>query len=154
MAEARRALRKRFTGYTILERVSTFSYTGRQVTSIDDDWPALYPNLKKTRENWGQLLRVLIHEGANRRISGKFYKAVVQSVLICHSETWVVIPSMLHWLDRFHRRIARRLKGGAPIYLQDEGHWVYPPMGNAMQEAACVKKCTFLIRSNELHLGR
>jgi hypothetical protein len=42
---------------------------------------------------------------------------------------------MIHRLDSFHRRIARILTGRAPFYLQDEGHWVYPPMGNAMQEA-------------------
>jgi hypothetical protein len=48
--EARRALRKRFTvGDTILESVSTFPYIGRQLTLIDDDWPVLYRNLKKTR---------------------------------------------------------------------------------------------------------
>jgi hypothetical protein len=45
----------------------------------------------KARGRWMDISRVLIHEGAVKRVSGMFYKVVVQSVLLCASETWVVV---------------------------------------------------------------
>ena len=36
----------------------------------------------------------LIREGATPRISGNFFKAVVQQVLLFGAETWVVTPKM------------------------------------------------------------
>jgi hypothetical protein len=50
-ADSKRALKITFTVNGIpLERVNTFKYLGRQVRSIDEDWPDLYKNLNKT---WG-----------------------------------------------------------------------------------------------------
>jgi hypothetical protein len=79
--------------------------------------------------------RVLVHEGADKRISGMLYKAVAQSVLLYLSETWVITPIMLRRLDGFHKRIARWRTGRAPVHLLDEGHWECPPFGDALEEA-------------------
>ena len=39
-----------------------------------------------------EMSRILIREGARPRVSGFFFKAAVQSVLLFGAETWVVIP--------------------------------------------------------------
>jgi hypothetical protein len=54
------------------------------------------------------------------------YKAVVRSILLFGSETWVMTNSMLKALESFHRRVARRIAGKQP-YLR-AGEWIYPPI--------------------------
>ena len=55
----------------------------------DDDWPAVAGNLAKARKSWGRLQGILSREGATKRVSGKFFKAIVQQVLLFGAETWV-----------------------------------------------------------------
>ena len=75
-----------------LERVSTFKYLGRAMTAGDDNCPAVVGNLVKARKSWGRLARILTREGADKRVSGNFFKAVVQSVLLFGAETWLLTP--------------------------------------------------------------
>jgi hypothetical protein len=79
-----------------LERVNTFKYLGRQVGSIDEDWPALYKNLNNTRGQWGSVSQVLLHEGHKKLTSGMFYKAVVQSLFLYDCEFWVITPRVCY----------------------------------------------------------
>jgi hypothetical protein len=88
---------------------------------------------------------MLSQDGASKRISGMFYKAISHSVLLCDCEMWVVTPSMLRRLDTFHKRIMRRLTGRAPIH-QADGHWYYPPLGNAMEEAGFYEISEYISR--------
>jgi len=94
-----------------LKLVSVFRYLGQQLPSTDEDWPAIYWNLSKARKHWAMVSRVLACKGADARISAMFYKAVVQSVLLYSSETWVVTPAVLKVLEGFHHRVARQLLG-------------------------------------------
>jgi len=118
-----------------LKSVSVFRYLGRPLSSVDEDWPAIYWNLSKARKRWAMVSRVLAREGADARISAMFYKAVVQSVLLYGSETWVVTPAVLKVLEGFHHRAARRLSGRQPRYLPREGSWFYPPIEEALEAA-------------------
>ena len=52
------------------------------ISAVDYDWPAVVGNIWKARESWGQLLRILIREGADPKVSGYFFKAVRQAVLL------------------------------------------------------------------------
>ena len=81
-----------------LESVPRFTYLERVMTAGDDDWLAVVGNLAKARRSWGRLQRILRREGATPRISGSFFKAVVQQVLLFRVETWVVTPSLLNIL--------------------------------------------------------
>ena len=49
-------------------------------------------NLRKARGKWGQLSKILVIEGADRIMPGRFYVAVVQAVLLFGYETWVLTP--------------------------------------------------------------
>ena len=102
-----------------LESVSSFKYLGRILTSTDDDWPALYKNLAKARKRWGMVSRVLARDGANERAMAMFYKAVVQSVLLFGSETWVITDRMMDALRGFHHRAARRITGMVAYRVAD-----------------------------------
>ena len=53
----------------------------------DEDWTAVAVNLVKARKIWGWLSRILSQEGADKRVSGNFFKAVVQAVLLFRAET-------------------------------------------------------------------
>ena len=45
-------------------------------------WPAVEGNLGNARKSWVIMQRILSREGANKRVSGNFFKAVVQQVLM------------------------------------------------------------------------
>ena len=77
-----------------IQLVPWFTYLGRVMTEGDDDWPAVAGNLAKARKILGRMQGILRREGATPRISGDFFKAVVQQVLLFGAETWVVTPNM------------------------------------------------------------
>ena len=111
-AEIRDSTERAFEAYgDQLESVPRFTYLGSVMTAGDDNWPAVAGNLAKERRSWGRLQRILGREGATARISGAFFKAVVQQVLLFGAETWVVTPRMERALSGFLHRPARRLTG-------------------------------------------
>ena len=84
-----------------LEAVPSFKYLGRTMTAGDDSWPAVAGNLAKARNSWGRLTQILSREGADKRISGKFFKSVVKQVLFFGGETWVLTPRIERAMDSF-----------------------------------------------------
>jgi len=134
-----------------LESVSLFRYLGRPLSSFDEDWPAVYHNLKKARKRWARVSRVLTREGADPRVCGMFYKAVVQSVLLYGCETWVITPQVLKVLEGFHHRVARRLSGKRPRFLPREDRWDYPPIEEALETAGLYSMRHYIdVRQNTL----
>ena len=89
--------------------------------------------MTKARQRWAGLSRGLVREGASPRVSGFFYLAVVQSVLLFGSETWVWSESMRLTLRGFHHRVARRLTGLSAH--RHNGVWVVPPAEDALRAA-------------------
>ena len=84
------------------------------MTAGYDDWPAVVGNLWRVRKSWGRLLRILSREGAYPKVSGYFFKAVTQAVLLFGVDTWVITPRMEWALSSFQHRVARRLTGRHP----------------------------------------
>ena len=78
--------------------------------------------------------RILSREGADRRVSGNFFRAVVQQVLLFGAETWVVTPRIERALKSFMHGDARRITGRQPRRGWD-GKWFYPSLEGAMKEA-------------------
>ena len=62
--------------------MDVFEYLGRLLSNDDGDLRTVRKNLKKARWVWARLQNVLESEGADPRVCGMFYKAVVQSVLL------------------------------------------------------------------------
>ena len=105
-----------------LEAVPSFKYLGRIITAGDNDWPELEGNLVKARKSWGRLTRILSREGADKRISGTFFKAVVQQVLLFGAEIWVLAPLIERFLDSFMHGAAQRITVRQPRRGWD-GKW-------------------------------
>ena len=47
-----------------------------------DNWPAILHNIKKSRQVWGQLGKILQRKRGEPTVSAKSYCAVVQMVLL------------------------------------------------------------------------
>ena len=62
--------------------VNLFKYMGQVLTASDDDLLVVAGNLRKAQKRWALLARILRWEGASPRVSGIFFKVVVQAVLI------------------------------------------------------------------------
>ena len=104
------------------------------MTAGDDDWLAVVGNLGKARKSWERLSWILIREGADPKVSGKFCKAVAQAVLLFGEETWVLTQRMEKDLNRFQSRVAMRFTGKQPQQRTDR-RWDYPPLSEALKEA-------------------
>ena len=92
-------------------------------------------NLQKERKSWGRMSQIVDKEGADPKISGHFFKAVVQVVLLFGAETWVLTPRLEQALSRFQNRVARRLIERYPRRRGGGGSWEYPLLAAAMAEA-------------------
>ena len=117
-----------------IQSVPRFKYLGRVLTEGDDDWTVVAGNLAKAQKSWGRLHGILSREGATKRVSGSFCKAVVQQVLLFGAEMWVVSPIMERALSAFIHGAARRLTVRQPRRGRD-GKWHYPSLEGAMKEA-------------------
>ena len=81
-------------------------------------------NLTKACRVWARISRVLRAENASARVCGMFYKATVQSVLLFGSETWVLSPVTLQWLEGSYVKAASRMTGLLPKKVG--GSWKFP----------------------------
>ena len=104
------------------------------MTEGDDNWTAVTGNLAQARKSWGRLQGVISMEGAKKWVSGNFFKAVVQQVLLFGAETWLVSPMMERALSAFIHGAARRLTGRQPRKGRG-GKWHYPSLEGAMKES-------------------
>ena len=98
---------------------------------MDSDWPAVSRNLKKARQKWSMARRILARQGADARISGNLYIAVVQSILLYGSETWVLTTPMVKVLEGFHHRVIRQIAGMQPKYDARTDTWTKRPIYRA-----------------------
>jgi hypothetical protein len=64
-----------------------------------------------------------------------FYKAVVQSVLLYGSETWVITPTILQVLQSFHHWIASQITGMRPRFCPRTDTCSKPPIAEALEAA-------------------
>ena len=129
----------------LLQTVPRFKYLVRILTEGGDDWPAVAGNLVKARKSWGRLQGILSWEGATKLVSGNFFNAVVQQMLLFGAEIWVVSPRMERALSAFIHGAARRLTGRQPRRGW-YGKWFYPSLKGAMKEAGLANVRTSINR--------
>jgi hypothetical protein len=55
----------------------------------------------------------------------KFYKAIIQSILIFGLESWTISTAIINKLNSFHRQCARFIIG-KHIHLLENNTWSYP----------------------------
>ena len=115
------------------------------MTVGDDDWPAVVGNLLKARKSWRRLLQILSQEGGNLKVSGHFFKAVTQAVLLFGDETWVLTPRMELDLSTFQHRFAQRITDREPR-RRGIGICEYPSLEESMTEASFEGIRTYVTR--------
>ena len=81
--------------------MTTFKYLVRMMTAGDDDWPEVTGNLQMSRKSWGRMSRILSRDGADPKVTGYFFKALVQVVFLFRVETWVLTPRMEQAMSSF-----------------------------------------------------
>ena len=118
----------------LLERVDIFKYLGRWLEEEDDDCVTIDANIKKARKRWNQVHPVLARDGANARIMGRAYVAILQAVLLYASETWVISERSWQKLESFHHSCARRITRRF-IQSNPDGTWTCPENKMTLQEA-------------------
>ena len=79
------------------------------------------------------MTRLLGQEGAEPRVSGMFFKALVQTVLLFGSDVWALIPCIDRSLGSFQNRVARWITR-SNIRRKLDGVWEYPMMASAIEE--------------------
>ena len=89
--------------------MEVFKYLGRLLAQDDDDIQAICAQLRKARGTWARVGQVLWAENVPPWVAAKFYKAVVQAVLLYGSEMWVLSTAALASLEGFHIRAAYRM---------------------------------------------
>jgi hypothetical protein len=109
------ALCRQFTVHgEALKKVEVFKYLGRMMTQDDNGVQAIWHQLRKAQGTWARVGQVLRSENATPRVAAKFYKAVVQAVLLYGSETWNLTKAVLAQLEGFHVQAA---------YCMAQVHW-------------------------------
>jgi hypothetical protein len=75
---------------------------------------------------------LLTVENTPPKVSAKFYKTVVQSVLLDGSKTWNLTTTALAWLEGFHICAAYRMAEKHKLKKGPHHEWVYPWSSNAL----------------------
>ena len=114
-----------------------FRYLGACLLSQDDnDIQAVRGQLCKARGMWARVGQVLRKENSPPRVSTKFYKAIVQSVLLYGSKTWVLSPAVMARLEGFHIHAAYRMAKKHTTHPGMNHQWVYPPSDKVLEECS------------------
>ena len=81
--EEREVTARAFSSYgSPLEMLTSFNYLGRVISEADNDWTVVVSNLSWEKKVWRRMLRIISREGVAPQVSGVFFKAVIQAVLL------------------------------------------------------------------------
>jgi hypothetical protein len=97
-----------------LEKVEVFKYLGRMMAQDNNDAQAMQHQLRKARGTWACVGQMLRSKNATPQVAAKFYKAVVQAVLLYGSKTWNLTKAVLARLEGFHVQAAKPHGAGSP----------------------------------------
>ncbi len=117
-----------------LEKVKVFKYLGRMMVEDDNDVQAVRHQLRKARGTWAHIGQVLRSKNTTPRVEAKFYKAVVQAVLLYDSKTWNLTKAVLARLEGFHVQAAYRM---AEVHWPKQvakNRWEYPKTSDVLEE--------------------
>jgi hypothetical protein len=104
------------------------------LAQVDDDIQAIRAQLRKACATWARVGQVLCSKNASPHVAATFYKAVVQTILLYGSKTWVLSQTALAHLEGFHIHAAYQM---AKMHKPKQGlgmTWIYPRMVDVLQE--------------------
>jgi hypothetical protein len=120
----------------VLECIEVFKYLGCLLAQDNDDAQAIQQQLQKAQGVWAHVGQVLHGENTAPRIAAKFYKAVVQAILLYGSETLNLTNSALARLKGFHVCAAYKMARKHWPKRDANGVWVYPKTADILEECS------------------
>jgi hypothetical protein len=97
---------------------------------------AVQCQLRKAQGTWARIGQVLRSENATPRLAAKFYKAIVQAVLLYGSETWNLTKAVLARLEGFHVQAAYHMAQVHWPRWVAGNQWVYPKTSDVLEECS------------------
>lgn len=128
-----------------IERVDSFRYLGRILAENDSDSRCVDEQLKRARQRWARLARILKREGANARCMAVFYLTIVQAVLLYGADSWTLSRRDIRALESFHKRAVRHITG-CHIRRDANGVWSYPDHDALMKKCGLFPIMTYIER--------
>ena len=104
------------------------------LTSTDNDEAAIECNIHRARQKWSMIGRILSTKHVSPRAMACFYKAIIQSVLLYGSKSWVLTRRTLQKLNSFHHCCARFITG-RHIQENPDGTWTCPSTVETLEQA-------------------
>ena len=139
-----RVLERKFTAYGIeLRRVDWSKYLGHPLAYDDCTSCAIHLNLSWVQGVWGCISKVIVKDFVTPPIAGMFYQAVMASILLYGSKTWVTPPRDMKAPESFHVECCRRITGIRPKKRGET--WNYPKSA-AVLKAVVAKTIEHYIR--------
>ena len=117
-----------------LKSTTEFRYLGRILDNEDNDEAAVQRNIARARQKWGMIGRILSQNHTSPQAMASFYNAIIQSVLLYGSESWVLTQTMLRQLESFHHRCTRYITGRHICKLPDDT-WECPNTAETLEQA-------------------
>ena len=113
-----------------------YSNTWGLLAQDDDNTQVIRVQLRKARGTWARVRvrQVLRAENVPPLVAAKFYKAVVQAVLLYGSKTWVLSTAALASLEGFHIRAAYRMAVRHKPRRGPVNRWIYPKSKDVLEE--------------------
>jgi sorting nexin-29 len=102
-----------------VEVVNGFVYLGSYLTNENDETVEIERRINLANKIYFALLPAMKSRVVNQRTKVRLYKTTIRPVLCYGSETWTLTSKMCELLDRFERKILRRIYGG----VYENGHW-------------------------------
>ena len=98
-------------GAKLFEGVDSFNCLVRVLHRSDEYWPAVHRNIVIEIQVWGSLGKFLRSEGSDLIVAEKFYRPVVQAMLLFGLETWDLTAAMLQKIEGVHMGFLRQVAG-------------------------------------------
>ena len=114
----------------------------------DNDWPALLLNIRRKRQVWGLLGKLLRRDGADPIILEKFYRVVVQAVILFGSETWVLTAALIKNLEGVHVGFLQEVTDKMALRIWDN-KWKKEGEYSVIQEAGTRHLRKYINKSQE-----
>jgi hypothetical protein len=129
------ALRQQFTVHgDVLEKVEVYQYLSCLLLQDDDNIQAVQSQLCNARRTWARVGQVFCKENAPPGTSAKFYKAIVQSILLYGSKTWVLSNAVMVRLEGFLIRVVYWMAKEHVPCQEPHRQEIYPPSNKVLEE--------------------
>jgi hypothetical protein len=119
------------------------SYSNQDIPTTN--LQAIRNQMRKVRGTWARVGQVLRVENVPPRIAARFYKPVVQAVLLYGSETWVLSTAALASLEGFHIRAAYRMAVKHKPRKGPGDAWSYPKSKDVLEECGMSKMEEYIV---------